>query len=54
MENINKSIQCTVEECRYHCSDCDYCSLDKILVGSHEKFGLGEYHTDCKSFDAGR
>ena len=52
MEKINRSIECTVEDCRHHCSTCGYCSLDKIRVGSHMTLLQGERSTDCCSFDA--
>ena len=34
--HANKSIECTVVSCANHCGDANYCSLDKILVGTHE------------------
>lgn len=49
-DNANKSIACTVSECRHHCGSCDYCSLDKILVGAHEANPTMDQCTDCKSF----
>ncbi len=49
-DHANKSIACTVTQCRHHCGDCDYCSLDKILVGTHEANPTMEQCTDCKSF----
>lgn len=49
-ENINKCIACTVSQCRHHCEDADYCSLDKILVGTHEANPTMDQCTDCKSF----
>ncbi len=52
MENINRSIECSVEDCRHHCRECDYCSLDKIMIGSHMTLMQGERSTDCRSFDA--
>lgn len=51
MDNANKAIQCTVEECAYHCATQDYCSLDSIIVGSHGKKAKNETSTDCQSFD---
>ncbi len=50
MENINRSVKCTVEDCRHHCRSCDYCSLDTIRVGAHEKHPSGDRCTDCLSF----
>ncbi|MBQ1659827.1 MAG: DUF1540 domain-containing protein [Clostridia bacterium] len=51
MEKINRSIQCTVEQCRHHCSNCNYCSLDKVLIGTHESNPSQSQCTDCLSFD---
>ncbi len=46
----NKSISCTVQQCANHCSDADYCSLEHILVGTHELNPTVDQCTDCKSF----
>lgn len=46
----NRSIKCTVEECRNHCSNEQYCSLDCITVGTHEANPTMDQCTDCKSF----
>ena len=46
----NPSIKCTVQQCSYHCSDKDYCSLDSITVGTHEANPTMNECTDCKSF----
>ena len=51
MEKLNKSIQCTVEECKHHSEDCDYCTLHSVLIGSHEHSPLTEKETNCLSFD---
>lgn len=52
MENkINKSIECTVTQCRNHCGSVSYCSLDKIQVGTHESNPTVEQCTDCLSFE---
>jgi len=32
----NDSIGCTVTECRHHCKDDNYCTLNKIDVVKHE------------------
>ena len=52
MENSmeNKSIACTVNNCTYHAQDVNYCTLDKILVGTHEKNPTKVECTDCESF----
>ena len=46
----NKSIECTVQQCTHHCDGANYCSLDKILVGTHESNPTMEQSTDCLSF----
>lgn len=48
--HANKSIECTVQQCAYHCAGENYCSLDKILVGTHEQNPTMDQCTDCKSF----
>lgn len=50
MENINRSIHCSVDQCIYHCVNCDYCSLDRINIGTHENNPSAEQCTDCLSF----
>ena len=48
--NANKCIECTVQQCAYHCDTENYCSLDRILVGTHEANPTVDQCTDCKSF----
>jgi hypothetical protein len=48
--NANKCIECTVQSCAYHCDTENYCSLDRILVGTHETNPAMDQCTDCKSF----
>lgn len=48
--NMNKCIACTVSQCAYHSDEADYCSLDKILVGTHETNPTQDQCTDCMSF----
>ncbi len=47
----NKSIQCTVEQCRYHCTGGNYCSLNTIQVGTHESNPTQCRCVDCQSFE---
>ena len=42
--------KCTVQSCAYHCDNENYCSLDRILVGTHEANPTQDQCTDCKSF----
>lgn len=46
----NTCIECTVTSCRHH-ADNNYCTLDKILIGTHESNPTMDQCTDCKSFD---
>ena len=36
MMKHNNSIECTVCECKYHCGEDEYCTLDQIKVTKHE------------------
>ncbi len=46
----NKSIKCTVQQCKNHCENENFCALDCITVGTHELNPTMEQCTDCKSF----
>lgn len=48
--NANHCIKCTVQQCEYHCTNDNYCSLDCITVGTHEMNPTQDQCTDCKSF----
>ena len=48
--HANKCIECTVNQCAYHCENENYCSLDRILVGTHESNPTVDQCTDCMSF----
>ena len=48
--HANKSIECTVAQCAHHCQNENYCSLDRIMVGTHEVNPTMDQCTDCKSF----
>lgn len=50
-DNANKSIECTVVQCAHHCDCANYCSLDKIRVGTHEANPTVDQCTDCMSFE---
>lgn len=45
----NKSIGCSVASCKYH-AETDYCTLNKIQVGTHEPHPTQVECTDCESF----
>ena len=46
----NLSIGSTVNNCQYHAQTTDYCTLNKIEVGTHETNPTKVECTDCKSF----
>mgnify|MGYP004492980123 FL=1 len=48
--HANKCVECTVAQCANHCDTENYCSLDRILVGTHEANPTVDQCTDCKSF----
>lgn len=49
--SANRSIQCTVSQCKHHCGEENYCSLERIMVGTHEADPTVKQCTDCMSFD---
>lgn len=49
----NASIGCTVSECKYHCKDDNYCTLEQIQVVKHENSANTVQCTDCGSFELG-
>ena len=51
--HANKSIECTVQQCANHCEGENYCSLDRILVGTHEACPTVDQCTDCMSLFRG-
>ena len=48
--HANKCIECTVRQCAHHCENENYCSLDRIMVGTHEKNPTVSQCVDCESF----
>lgn len=50
-EYKNTAIECSIENCKHHCNSADYCSLDKIKVGTHECDPTKIPCTDCQSFE---
>lgn len=49
---INKSIGCTVNECKYHAKNQSYCSLDHINIVKHQNTANSTEATDCGSFES--
>lgn len=48
--NHNDSIGCSVSECKFHCKDDDYCTLENIMVVKHKGEAQNVEATDCGSF----
>ena len=48
--HANKCIQCTVALCDDPGTTENYCSLDRIQVGTHEANPTQDQCTDCMSF----
>jgi len=46
----NKSIGCTVKQCKHNNSNSDFCTLQKIQVKCHENCAETVESTDCASF----
>lgn len=49
--NANRSIQCTVTQCKHHCGSENYCSLGQVQIGTHETDPSVKECTDCMSFN---
>ena len=47
----NDSIGCSVTECKYHCNNENFCTLEQIKVAKHEPIASSIECTDCQSFD---
>jgi hypothetical protein len=50
MTKKNSNIKCTVSQCRNNMGSEDYCTLDCIMVGTHEANPTVPECTDCNSF----
>ncbi|MDD2189937.1 MAG: DUF1540 domain-containing protein [Eubacteriales bacterium] len=48
--NRNHSIMCSVDACKHHCDNAEYCALSQIQVGTHEQAPKDKKCTDCESF----
>jgi len=51
MNSVNQSIKCTVSQCRHHAQGQNYCTLNDIMVGTHETDPKQKQCTDCESFE---
>lgn len=48
---VNKSIKCSIENCKYNYPSENYCTLSQIKVGTHEANPTVVECTDCESFE---
>ena len=51
MHDINKSIGCTVSQCKFHDDKKDYCTLNNIKVVTHENKTKEVKGSDCGSYE---
>lgn len=49
--SINKSIECVVDNCRFHSGRDNYCTLSKIKIGKEIEHPTDHQYTDCRSFE---
>ena len=49
-KQANRSIECLISNCEHHCSGENFCSLNKIVIGTHEANPTQSQCTDCMSF----
>ena len=35
-DHCNRCIGCTVQQCRHHSDSEDYCTLERVQIGTHE------------------
>lgn len=50
-QTTNRSIGCSVDECKHHCGDAQYCTLEQIQVGKCELDATTCECTECASFE---
>ena len=46
----NSSIKCSVTQCKFNNTGEKYCTLNEIMVGTHEPNPSMPQCTDCESF----
>ena len=52
-EKANRSIQCSVSNCAYHCGGENYCTRNEIQVGCDQSTVGSCQETQCVSFQLG-
>ena len=53
MDQINRSISCTVDSCAHHAGSQAYCTLNCIMVGGCTPEVTRCANTECASFKKG-
>ena len=48
--SANESIACSVSQCQHHDDTKNYCSLDRVTIGTHEANPTQTECVDCESF----
>ncbi len=51
-KQANSSIKCSVNKCKNHCGCENYCSLNSVVIGTHEADPTVCQCVDCESFEA--
>ena len=51
-DNKNNCIGCTVDTCKYHCTEANYCTLNSIEIGACNCDPKSVDSTCCQSFKA--
>ena len=52
-KKANHCISCSVRNCAHHVQSENYCSLEKVVIGTHEKNPTVVQCVDCESFVLG-
>lgn len=47
----NDAIKCTVNNCKFHCNNENFCSLEEIRIGSCQCNPCENEATNCQSFE---
>lgn len=50
-KNVNPNICCNVTQCKHHCGEKQYCSLDGITVSKQNASAQTKRETVCNSFE---
>lgn len=48
--DTNPSIKCSVEQCKYNDCSKNYCTLQTVVIGTHESNPTVPQCVDCQSF----